>query len=137
MERKSGYNTGLAAEFHVLSILHRLGFSASLTLGNRKSVDIVVESRNRIRFVDVKGLAGKTIWALDNFHPMGTGHFVALVSFLNQIGEPDSPPEVYVLPDSKVETHLYPNPKGTRKGIKYREMRDNGAQYRNAWRQLG
>jgi hypothetical protein len=36
------YNTNLAAEFHVLSALHRLGADANLTLGNKKSVDIVV-----------------------------------------------------------------------------------------------
>ena len=32
------YNTNLAAEFHVLSILHRLGASASLTLGTMTSL---------------------------------------------------------------------------------------------------
>ena len=32
----------MAAEFHVLSVLHRLGLTATLTLGNKKSVDIVV-----------------------------------------------------------------------------------------------
>lgn len=36
----SGYNTNLASEFHVLSVLHRLGADANLTLGNKKSVDI-------------------------------------------------------------------------------------------------
>ena len=36
------YNTNLAAEFYVLSVLHRLGAEANLTLGNKKAVDIVV-----------------------------------------------------------------------------------------------
>jgi hypothetical protein len=36
------YHTNLAAEFYVLSCLHRLGLDAHLTLGNRKGVDIVV-----------------------------------------------------------------------------------------------
>jgi hypothetical protein len=40
--KKSAYNTNLAAEFYVLSVLHRLGFDANLTLGNKKSVDIAV-----------------------------------------------------------------------------------------------
>jgi hypothetical protein len=35
----STYNTNLAAEFYVLSILHRLGFDATMTLGNKKAVD--------------------------------------------------------------------------------------------------
>ena len=37
-----GYNTNLASEFYVLSMLYRLGFDANLTLGNKKSVDITV-----------------------------------------------------------------------------------------------
>jgi hypothetical protein len=36
------YNTNLASEFHVLSMLHRRGAEASLTVGNKKSVDIAV-----------------------------------------------------------------------------------------------
>ena len=38
----TNYNTNLASEFYVLSMLHRFGCNASLTLGNKKSVDIVV-----------------------------------------------------------------------------------------------
>lgn len=37
----TGYDTNLAAEFYVLSCLHRLGGAANLTLGNKKAVDIV------------------------------------------------------------------------------------------------
>ena len=58
---KNGYNTNLAAEFHVLSILHRLGEDANLTLGNKKSVDIAVIRAWDAITVDVKGLAGKTL----------------------------------------------------------------------------
>ncbi len=51
-----GYNTNLAAEFHVLSVLHRLGVDATLTLGNKKSVDIaVIKGAGRSITVDVKG----------------------------------------------------------------------------------
>ena len=35
-----GYNTNLASEFYVLSMLYRCGLDASLTLGNKKSVDV-------------------------------------------------------------------------------------------------
>jgi hypothetical protein len=56
---KSKYNTNLAAEFYVLSMLHRLGAEATLTLGNKKAVDIVIvrESGDAVT-IDVKGLAG-------------------------------------------------------------------------------
>lgn len=38
----SSYDTNLASEFYVLAVLHRLGISATITLGNKKSVDIVI-----------------------------------------------------------------------------------------------
>ena len=61
------YNTNLAAEFHVLSVLHRLGVEANLTLGNKKSVDIVVvRGAGDTITIDVKGLAGKTSFPIDN-----------------------------------------------------------------------
>ncbi len=63
----NGSNTNLAAEFYVLSVLHRLGMSATLTLGNKKSVDIVVaRDVDDLITIDVKGLAGTTNWPIDN-----------------------------------------------------------------------
>ena len=56
------YNTNLAAEFYVLSMLHRLGFDASLTLGNKKAVDIVVvRDSGNVVTIDVKGLAAPPV----------------------------------------------------------------------------
>lgn len=55
---EKGHNTNLAAEFYVLSILYRLGINAHLTLGNKKSVDIVVEKEDKVITIDVKGLKG-------------------------------------------------------------------------------
>ena len=52
MEKKSsGYQTGIASEHLVLSMLYRLGAKAYLTLGNEKSIDIRItkdESTNPI-----------------------------------------------------------------------------------------
>ncbi len=57
------YNTNLAAEFYVLSMLYRLGVDASLTLGNRKAVDIIVFKENRAPItIDVNGLAKPYDW---------------------------------------------------------------------------
>jgi hypothetical protein len=57
-----GYNTNLAAEFYVLSVLHRLGVDVNLTLGNKKSVDIsAVKAAEKAITIDVKGLAGTRV----------------------------------------------------------------------------
>lgn len=63
----ASYDTNLASEFYVLSSLYRLGMDASLTLGNKKSVDIVVvrEAGDTIT-IDVKAVVGKYDWPVNN-----------------------------------------------------------------------
>jgi hypothetical protein len=71
------YNINLAAEFYALSVLHRLGADATLTLGNKKSADIaVVKGAGNTVTVDVKGLAGTTSWPVDNVKGVKNGHFL-------------------------------------------------------------
>jgi hypothetical protein len=127
------YNTNLASEYYVLSMLHRLGASAILTIGNKKSVDILIYKNNNLIQLDVKGIAGKTLWPLDNFEGAFTNSFLVLVSYLGKIGNCDLTPEVYILPSDKAEKIIYRNPKGNRKGIKLSEMRKNGIKYKNNW----
>jgi hypothetical protein len=67
-DKKTNYNTNLASEYLILSMLYRLGLDAYITLGNKKSIDIIVKNRNRTITIDVKGLAGKTGFPLDNFN---------------------------------------------------------------------
>ena len=130
------YNTNLAAEFYVLSVLHRLGADANLTLGNKKSVDIaVVRSAGDALTVDVKGLAGTTSWPVDNFRGGRKGHFLVLVCFLGRIDDPSVLPEVYVVPSSRVGAVTYHAP-GGRKVIPLSRMRRGGARFRDGWRQL-
>jgi hypothetical protein len=131
---QDGYNTSLAAEFYVLSVLHRLGFHASLTLGNRKAIDIVVETETRTLSIDVKGMASRTNWPLDNFESENRpNHFIALVSFNNKIRDPSAVPTVFLVPARDVPTFFYTNPKGNRRTIPFRTMRDKGQKYRDAW----
>src|SRR5260370_9072441 len=60
-----GYNTNLASEFYVLSMLYRLGLDANMTLGNKKSVDItVVLGPGHAVTIDVKAVAGKMDWLM-------------------------------------------------------------------------
>ena len=131
------YNTNLAAEFYVLSVLHRIGLDASITLGNRKAIDIVVESRGKVLTIDVKGMAGRTNWPMDNFKSADTpNHFVAFVSFNNKIGDPSVPPTTYIVPAKEVSKYFYHNPKGTRQVVRFGLLRDNGSKYLEAWKTL-
>ena len=71
------YDTNLAAEFYTLSVLYRLGAAATLTLGNKKSVDIVVvRSAGDTLTIDVSGIARKTCWPVSNVPTDRAKHFV-------------------------------------------------------------
>jgi hypothetical protein len=131
------YNTNLASEFYVLSMLHRLGCDASLTLGNKKSVDIVVvrESGDVIT-IDVKGLAGTTSWPVDNVKKIARDHFLAFVSFLGKIADHTVLPEVCVLPSRRLAPLVYHSPNGKRHVSQLSRMRKAGSEFRDAWQLL-
>lgn len=135
MKKKTGYNTNLAAEFYVLSVLHRFGAEANLTLGNKKSVDIaVVRGAGKAITVDVKGLAGKTSWPVDNLRKKN-GHYLALICYLGKIGDPKVTPESYIVPSNRIAPFIYHSPKG-RRVVPLGRMRKEGRQYLENWKQL-
>lgn len=92
-------NTNLASEFYVLSMLHRQGFNATVTLGNKKSVDIVIEKGINTKTVDVKGIKKSSgSFPVDNWIKK-KNHFYAFVAWgdLNQL------PEVFIVPSSDLD----------------------------------
>jgi hypothetical protein len=132
-----GYHTNLAAEYYVLSVLHRLGMSATLTRGNKKSVDIVVtRDVGDALTIDVKGLAGRTNWPVDKLKEGRKNHFIAFVTFLGRIHDPAVLPEVYLVPSAEVSKLVYRNPAGNRRVIPYTRARQSWAKFRDAWELL-
>ena len=128
------YNTNLAAEFFVLSMLHRLGADATLTLGNKKSVDIaVVKNAGDTVTIDVKGLAGRTSWPVDNIKAQKKSHFIVFVCFLGKISDPTLLPEIYVVPSNKLAPFVYHSPNGRRKVVGLHKLRREAKKYLNAW----
>jgi len=132
--KRDGYNTNLAAEYYVLSALYRLGLNAYLTLGNKKAIDIVIDFGTHVATVDVKGIAGTTLWPMDNFSDPKPHHYIVLVSFLNKMTDLTIQPECYVVPSAEVGDLLYRNPKKTRKGIQLSTVRAHGTKYAGAWK---
>jgi hypothetical protein len=141
----NGYDTNLAAEFHVLSILHRLGMSATLTLGNKKSVDIVVTRDVGDTFtIDVKGLAGTTNWPIDNLRVRKKNHFIIFVTFLGKISDPSVIPDVYIVPSEKIPDYdktdencvVYENPGETRRVIPVGRAKKLWQEFKGAWELL-
>lgn len=133
---KDPYNTNLAAEFYVLSMLHRLGADAALTLGNKKAVDIaLVRGAGRALTVDVKGVAGKHDWPADNVVlPEHNRHFVVLVSFEGHIRDPVRQPSVWVVPAQRLEPFV--RRYRVRTVVSRSQMTKAGKRYLNAWHLL-
>lgn len=136
------YNTNLAAEFHVLSMLYRLGFDASLTLGNKKSVDIaVVLEAGRAITIDVKGLAGPNDWLMGGV-PISpkANHFVVLLTFGGKMSDGTHAPRCWVFRHDEilplVKTSKNPTSKQPMKYVSRKEVLTNFAHLEAAWHRL-
>jgi len=139
---EKGQNTNLAAEYHVLSMLYRIGAEAYLTLGNKKSVDIVVKRASDMITIDVKGLKGSSCFPGDNWTRESSNHFLVFVSFIGRIGDPQCVPEVYVVPSDELKNArpeldgksvVYVNPKGNRRVVELSRLRKLASRYRDKW----
>ena len=129
----TGYDTNLASEFYVLSMLHRLGASAALTLGNKKAVDIIVERGQNSRItLDVKGLASSTSWPVDNVNEKRDDHFLVFVCYHGKIQMVDVLPEVWIIPSTQLDELVHPVPSGRRVVLRATLMKE-GAHYKDAW----
>lgn len=131
-----GYNTNLASEYHVLSMLYRKGFDAYITLSNKKGIDIIINLNGQKQItIDVKGLQGTTIFPLDNVNELESkpNHYLIFLSFLNKITEHAVLPEIYIVPHNELSGLLYRNPKGNRKGVNLSVLRSKGEAHRDNW----
>lgn len=130
------YNTNLASEFYVLSVLHRLGLDAYLTLGSKKAIDIVVgDPTGSVVTVDVKGVAGRDPWPAGNIRKLDSDrHFYVLVSYLGNIGDPKSRPRVWIVPSTELSAFI--KEFRTRSVVYPSLLRKDGDQFEDAWHLL-
>ncbi len=121
-------SSNLASEFYVASLLFRLGYEASLTLGNTKEIDLMVydpETKKQIT-IDVKGLKNKTNFPVPNKPSESENHFFVLVAYKNRFSDVDSTPDVYVIPSKKVkELWTGWSGKPDKKAIRYSVLRNH------------
>jgi len=117
----------------MLSILHRLGVDAVLTLGNKKTVDIVVTNeKGDIITIDVKGIAKKYDWPADNIRAPRVGkHFLALVSYEGKIEDPTFTPNVWIIPHKEIARFI--KEYRTRKDVSRSLVMKQGEEFLNAW----
>lgn len=137
--KNTGYDTNLAAEFHVLSCPHRIGLTANLTLGNKKGVDIIVarEAGDAVT-IEVKGTAKKYDWVVNNLiSKIPDRHFIVLVSFENRIADPTMPaPRAWVVPFPEIDPFRRTYAREMKTVSRSAMLRDGG-RYENAWELIG
>ena len=126
-------NTNLASEFYVISMLHRIGLNPILTIANKKFIDIILLTKDKVVTIDVKGLIGKTSWLLGKKRPSTKNnlHYYILVTYLNRIADPLYLPECFILPSKEIGKYTHKSKKGF--VIRYSELRINGCQFRGDW----
>jgi hypothetical protein len=129
----------MAGEFYVMTALYRKGIDASLTIGARKRVDIVVERPGREPVsIDVKAMRARGFWILNRPESsQADNHFVVFVSFERRFDDPNQPPTCFVVPSGVV--HTFAKPYGTKGGgrvysISYTKLSESP--YRDAWHLL-
>ena len=129
------YHTNLASEFYVLSLLHRLGVDATLTLGSRKGIDIVVvkDEGDTIHAitVEVKGARGTTGWWVNNVKTRNPDHYIVFVGYKNRMTNLDELLDVWVIPSEDLDKFIRPNPNN--KVVGPERLEQFGSHYRSAW----
>lgn len=86
----------LAANFYVLSVLHRLGAEANLMLAQSDNVDIAVVRRSgEACTIDVKTLAGTNRWSIEPFKAR-KDHFLVFILFAREWQDPQVVPDIYI-----------------------------------------
>ena len=135
------YDINLAAEFHVLSILHRLGYKATLalghkaamSLGNKKDVDIIIFMPDgRTAKIDVIGTSSHRDWLI-NAQKLARrkGFYIVLVCFSNKISDPNECPSVWVVPLRDLKKFIKEN--RTRTIVSHSTLVKEGEKYFQAW----
>jgi len=117
-ERASTFNTGVAAEYFILSQLYRLGKEAYVSQGNKKAVDIrAVISDKKAISIDVKAVRGYSSLVVNNVKPK-ENHFIAFVIYNNKFEDVSTLPSIYIVPSKDVPaiTKQWKNEKRVMKG---------------------
>lgn len=135
-------NTNLASEYFILSCFYRVGADAHLTLGNKKSVDIIVKKGKKILTIDVKGLKDSSCFPIDNWKDKSENHFVIFVAYNKKISDTTYSPDVYIVPANELEKKhkilenksvIYENPKGNRKVVELGRLKKLAKLYKDNW----
>jgi len=137
----TNYNTHLASEYLMMSLLCRAGKEAYLSLGNKKGVDIIVRTKKgSICVIEVKGVNKRDDWIIGNSGKLPIEHnlIYALFCFHGKIDELTSSADFWIIPSSKLaeqsEHKISKNDKTVYINSKY--VRTHYDEYKNSFKCL-
>lgn len=137
-KRKSTHDSGMAGEFHVMEALYRLGHQPALTLGNAKTVDILVhlQSGKTVR-ISVKTVRGGGKWGV-GAHDLSQQRDLFFVFLLHRnFTNVTVRPEAFIVPAANVEKLKEPWFKAFAVYYSNRERRRRLEPFRDAWGLIG
>ncbi|MFA6085821.1 group I intron-associated PD-(D/E)XK endonuclease [Mucilaginibacter sp.] len=93
--------TGIASEYYVAGELSRLGYNVTLTFGNTKAIDLLIQKGKDVFKIQVKGIqTTKSIcWNIDKTK-VSADLYVVLINL--HVNNPSTKPEFFVLTGSEV-----------------------------------
>lgn len=101
-KRNNSYDTGIAAEYFVLSQLYRKNVEAYISQGNKKAIDIrIIKKNSSTVSVDVKAIRGYASWIVNNITAK-KDHYIVFVTYNNKIDQINVLPEVFIVPSLEV-----------------------------------
>lgn len=137
----NNYNTNLASEYFVMSLMCRAGKEAYLSLGNKKGVDVIVKTlKGSMCIVEVKGVNKRNDWLINNLgkFEVAPNLIYALVCYHGEIADLTSTPDFWIIPSLKLaevsEHKISKNEKTVYVSNKY--IRDNYDEYKNSLKHL-
>lgn len=128
--------TGIACEYYVAGELSRLGYNVTLTFGNTKSIDLLIEKDDKVIALQVKGIqkTQSICWNLDK-RKIKENVFYVLVNL--HVDNPKVKPEFFILTSSEARELFKNTPKEgeNRTYLDYRTLKKlNG--YQDCWEKL-
>jgi len=117
-KRANTFDTGVAAEYYVLSQIYRMGLEAYMSQGNKKAIDIrVIQENGNPISIDVKAVRGYSSLVVNNVQ-YKEQHFIAFVIYNNKFEDVFTSPDVYIVPSLDVPpiTQHFKNEKRVMKG---------------------
>jgi hypothetical protein len=125
--------TGIAGEYYAAGELSRLGYNVTITFGNTKSVDLLIQKDTSTYAVQVKSIQSTSsiCWTVDKTK-VKAGLYYILINL--HVDQPESKPDFFVLTGAEVIDLFLDTKKAGQKRtyLDYKRLKRMGG-YQNRW----